>query len=214
MEVNGDMEGTAPGDGKEEESRPRKKSRGADTRRIKGGVASPSMAISPMANLSPVAAGVPAVARTNLTSDELTATVVAMPVELIVEMQSSLKRFESMILSSGMIQPRLPSPLNELHRLKLQMPDAEFQTTVRRIYDKEIKQYLSHLTTQIGSASQPSVFPPLLEGLEQLRQTSQPVEMRTQIDFAHKQVLSKYLKMLGNRAVSQHAPAANSMGLV
>ena len=80
------------------------------------------------------------------------------------------------------------------------MPDAEFQTTVRCIYDKEIKkQCLSHLTSQIRSATKSSVFPPLLEGLEQLRQTSQLVEMRTQIDFAHKQVLSKYLKMLDNR---------------
>jgi len=175
--ANAANEAGMEGEGDQNDDRPRKKTRLTDARR--GG---------------PKAASPDSPSRTGPISSQQ--RIVAMPEELVEAWQNSLSRLESMLTASGLLQPKLPSPLYELHRLKTQMALTEFDAKVRTTYEKEIGRYLAHCSAQCRNASQPGYLPQILEGLEILRQTPQSAAIRKSIDFSHKSALTKYLKLV------------------
>ena len=122
--------------------------------------------------------------------------IVTMPVEMMDTWMKTLTRLEIMLTAGGFLQPKLPSPLYELHRLKAQMLESEFDSKVGPLYEQEIGRYLAHITAQCRTCAQPGYLPHLLDGVDMLRQSPQPPAVKKSLDYAHKTILAKYLKLI------------------
>lgn len=167
--------GMSDGEGDDDHQRPRKKSRQSEARRIANGP-------------------------DNVEPNNTTQNMVAVPFEMMDSWQRSLSRLENMLTACGLLQQKLPSPLYELHRLKTQMPEADFDSKVLPAYEQEIGRHLAQVTAHCRTTSQPGILPHLIEGIEVLRQSPQSAAMKKSLDYTHKTALTKYLKLISRES--------------
>jgi hypothetical protein len=80
---------------------------------------------------------------------------VVIPDDLAESLRHSITRLEHMISSSGLVPPRLPSPLHELVRIKDQMDPSEFRTLVQPTYEREVIRHLEVVMTQAHNSAHP-----------------------------------------------------------
>lgn len=123
--------------------------------------------------------------------------------------RKSFLRLERMMVANGWAQPKLPSPLNELHYLKEQMTASYFDINVRETYQREITKYLAAARHQARHSNSPAHLPQLLDGLDTLRNTAQPSQLNWSIKETYDFVLRAYLRLLDpSSSLATHAMEA------
>ena len=121
--------------------------------------------------------------------------------------RKSVLRLERMMVLNGWAQPKLPSPLNELHYLKEQMTATHFDVNVRETYQREISKYLTAARHQARHSNAPAHLPQLLDGLDALRNTLQPPQLNWTIKETYDFVLRAYLRLLEPTSTTTHTEA-------
>ncbi|KAL7576264.1 hypothetical protein ACA910_018092 [Epithemia clementina (nom. ined.)] len=184
------------------QQRPRKKAKSTGESRKSTATATPAVT-------TPVEPEVQVINTAASSTPANLANLVTMPGEMMESWMKSLSRLELMLTASGLLPQRLPSPLYELHRLKIQIPEAEFDNKARNIYDKEIGRYLAHVTAQCRTSSQPGYLPHLLEGVDVLRRSPQSPAVKKSLDYTHKTLMSKYLKLIAKEYNTKEGNTTN-----
>uniref|UniRef100_A0A7S3LA76 Uncharacterized protein n=1 Tax=Amphora coffeiformis TaxID=265554 RepID=A0A7S3LA76_9STRA len=111
-------------------------------------------------------------------------------------LRKTVLRFERTLSLNGWAQAKLPSPLNELHYLKEQMPANQFDLTVRETYQREIAKYLVAARHQARHSNVPTHLPGILDGLDVLRTSPQPMQLSWSLKETYDFVLRAYLQLL------------------
>ena len=117
-------------------------------------------------------------------------------VSVLQQCQISFERLEELTLQK--LPPKLPSPLQELHRLYLQARrngDTDERFLINKHYKEEVGQYLSQVTQQANNSAHPALLPSILEGLDVLRHNPPP-DLSPSIRFTYKHVLNTYLRLI------------------
>jgi hypothetical protein len=81
-----------------------------------------------------------------------------MPDDLAESLRHSISRVEHMLNSSGLVPPKLPSPLHELVRIKDQMDPIDFRRLVEPTYERELIRHLEVVMTQAHNSAHPGTF--------------------------------------------------------
>jgi len=121
--------------------------------------------------------------------------------------RKTVLRLERTMVLNGWAQPKLPSPLNELHYLKEQMPANQFDLTVREIYQREITKYMLAARHQARHSNAPAHLPGILDGLDALRTSPQPMQLSWSLKETYDYVLRAYLKLLEPSPATESASA-------
>jgi hypothetical protein len=80
---------------------------------------------------------------------------ITIPDDLADSLRHSVSRLEHMLAYSGLVPPKLPSPLNELVRIKDQMEHSEFRRLVEPTYEREVIRHLEVVMTQAHNSAHP-----------------------------------------------------------
>lgn len=150
---------------------------------------------------TPAAAAAAAVAAAN-NNNNVNATSSPVPTAYatsefeLERIRKSVLRLERTMVLNGWAQPKLPSPLNELHYLKEQIPANQFDLTVRETYEREIIKYLTAARHQARHSNAPAHLPGILDGLDALRTSPQPMQLSWSLKETYDFVLRAYLQLL------------------
>jgi hypothetical protein len=118
-------------------------------------------------------------------------------------LQSTLIRLEQS--SMQQVAPKLPSPLMELHRIKMMGPNENDWYMMRSQYAKSVGAFLEQATQQANNSNHPALLPTLLEGLELLKRYNMDDEgISASINYTYTHVLKLYLKLINPHCDLEH----------
>jgi hypothetical protein len=118
--------------------------------------------------------------------------------ELLKTMHASLRRIENASTQNS-VNPKLPSPLGELHRIVVggMLGDPANKELISPYYNKCLSAFLRVAQEQADSATAPGVLSGVLEGLEVLmRHKHDDVNIRPNLQNTYNYVLKAYLKLI------------------
>jgi hypothetical protein len=148
---------------------------------------------------------------------------IIMPDDLAESLRHSITRLEHMVASSGLVPPKLPSPLHELVRIKDQMDPSEFRRLVEPTYEREVIRHLEVVMTQAHNSAHPGtslrvvllfshtnhaltyvcrfllgLLPTILDGVDTLKRIpGHRQAIIKSIDRAYTSILKIYINLLG-----------------
>ena len=121
---------------------------------------------------------------------------------------TSFARLETLLARNQ--PPVLPSPLHELHEIKVRTTDSSEMELIRPYYDDALGKFLTQASTQATNSAHPQMLPNLLQGLDTLRagvlrEERPQVSTLASINFTYKTVLAKYLELTNPTVASSNA---------
>jgi len=120
--------------------------------------------------------------------------------ELLRVIQHGFARLEN--LAAQQLAPKLPSPLQEMHRVRLQLlqrEDTDLLASLDPYYSEAVGNYLSQVTGQANNSAHPAMLPTVLEGLDTLLQAPQDAGVASSIRYTYRIVFQSYLKLINPR---------------
>lgn len=113
--------------------------------------------------------------------------------QLIQQWTQSVNRLEVALSRSQ--PPVLPSPLHELHQIKLRTVHPGEWELLQPHYADALGKYLTQASSQATTSAHPQMLPSLLSGLDILRSGETDAANLSSINFAYRTVLIKYLDL-------------------
>jgi len=131
--------------------------------------------------------------------------------ELMKICDQGFMRLES--ISSQQLPPKLPSPLQELHRMKMQLQqrdDVELLNLIEPYYGDAVGAHLNQVSHQAKNSAHPAMLPTVLEGLDTLLNAKQDASLEASIRYTYKVVFQSYLSLVNPNVSSGEGGAAGS----
>lgn len=116
-------------------------------------------------------------------------------------------------MAAQSMAPKLPSPLQEMHRIKIQLQhrdDGELLGVLEPYYSEAVGNYLSQMTNQANNSAHPAMLPTVLEGLDTLLQVQQEPSLENSIRYTYKTVFQSYLKLINPNVSAGSEPQTRS----